>query len=169
MESLKQFVADVPDFPKQGVMFRDITPLLHSKFNETVTALKMLFSEDELNKVDAFAGLDARGFIFASALSAQLGKDLVVVRKSGKLPPPTVSREYDLEYGSAKIEMKPGQGKLIIVDDLIATGGSMLAAADLCTEAGYEIMAMACLIDLKFLNDFSWNGQTVRSVLQYHD
>lgn len=169
MEALKDFVADVPDFPKKGVMFRDITPLLNSKFSETLGAIKGLFSEHELNDVDAFAGLDARGFIFASALSAQLGKDLVVIRKSGKLPPPTVSREYDLEYGSARIEMKPGQGKLIIVDDLIATGGSMEAAAELSAEAGYDILALACLIDLKFLNDFSWNGHTVRSVLQYHD
>lgn len=166
---LKQHIADVPDFPIEGVTFRDIAPLLQTHFEETIDVMDALFTKDEIQKVDCFAGLDARGFIFASAMAARHGKNLLVIRKGGKLPPPVIGREYDLEYGSARIEIKPGHGRVIIVDDLIATGGSMLAAADLCKEAGYEVLAMACLIDLTFLNDFEWNGQTVRSAVQYHD
>lgn len=173
LENLKQFIEDVPGFPVDGVTFRDITPLLTHKFMETVTALEYLFREDEIARVDCFAGIDARGFVFASAIAARTGKNIAMVRKGGKLPPPVVSQDYDLEYGSAKIEMKPcvdkDHNKIIIVDDVIATGGSMTAAADLCTDAGYEVIGFACLIDLKFLNNFEWNDLKVRSVIQYHD
>ena len=167
MKELLDFIEDVPDFPEKGVVFRDITPLLTKKFPETLNALQSLFSDAELDEVECFAGVDARGFIFASALAARLNKNLVVVRKAGKLPPPVVGEDYQLEYGSSKVEIKPGSGKVIIVDDLIATGGSMQASANLCLAAGYEVIAMATLIDLKFLNDFSWNGMKVRSVIQY--
>ena len=169
MQDLKHFIDDIPDFPDKGVMFRDITPLLERHFEQSIESLKSLFSQQELNDVDCFAGLDARGFIFASAMAAKLSKNLVVIRKAGKLPPPVQSESYTLEYGCSTMEMKSGTGKVIIVDDVIATGGSMTAAANLCEKAGYNILAMACLIDLTYLNNFKWNDHTVRSVVQYHE
>lgn len=169
----QDLIAQTPDWPKPGVLFRDISPLLAQKFNETIDAMGALFTDEELAAVDAFVGVDARGFIFASALAQKYGKNLVIVRKGGKLPPPSHQESYALEYGSAVIEMKPAitiQGRaprVIILDDVLATGGTFKAAADLCACAGYDVIALGTLIDLKFLNDFSWNGQRVRSVIQY--
>lgn len=173
MTNLKNYIAEIPDFPKTGIIFRDITPLLGEKFTESISALQDLFSKEELENVDMFAGIDARGFIFASALATALGKNMVLVRKGGKLPPPVKRRDYALEYGQAEIEMKPNpiseKKRIILVDDVIATGGSMTAAADLCRDSGYDVVGLACLMDLEFLNDFTWNGLRVRSVIQYQE
>lgn len=167
---LAQHLDSVPDFPKPGILFSDISPLLKTHFNETIDAISDLFSAEEWEQVDYLAGIESRGFIFASALAYKHNKGFIKVRKPGKLPNVCASIEYGLEYGSDKLEMQKGDGsKIIILDDLIATGGSMGAAAQLCEEVGYEIMAMAALIDLASLNSFTYKEMTVRSVIQFND
>lgn len=167
---LAQFLDTVPDFPKPGIMFSDISPLLRSHFPETIDAMSKLFSAEEWQEVDYLAGIESRGFIFASALAYKHNKGFIKVRKPGKLPNVCASIEYGLEYGSDKLEMQKGDGKkVILLDDLIATGGSMGAAAELCEKVGYEVMAMACLIDLESLNSFEYEGKKVRSVIQFAD
>ena len=164
---LEKYIATTPDFPQAGILFRDISPLLSQKFPETIDALAALFSADELKSIDAFAGVDSRGFIFAGALAQKLGKQFIMVRKAGKLPQPYVEEEYALEYGTAKLQVKPGAGNVVVVDDVLATGGTLAAAANLCARAGFKVSALLTLIDLQYLNQFEWNGQKVRSVIQY--
>lgn len=164
---LARLVAATPDFPKPGILFRDISPLLAAQFPRAVADMAGLFTAAELAAADAFAGIDARGYIFAAALAARLDKNFVMLRKGGKLPQPYVEKEYALEYGTAKLQLKAGTGRVIVVDDVVATGGTLAAAADLCRDAGYTVTGFAALIDLVFLNRFIWNGLRVRSLIQY--
>lgn len=167
---LEQYLDTVPDFPKSGIMFSDISPLLKNHFKETIDAMSALFSEDEWAKIDCLAGIESRGFIFASALAYKHNKGVIKVRKKGKLPNVCASIEYGLEYGSDCLEMQKGDGaNIVLFDDLIATGGSMGAAAELCDKVGYQLFAMACLIDLASLNQFKYKSMTVRSVMQLND
>lgn len=167
---LAQFLAEVPDFPKPGILFRDISPLLKSHFNETIDALSDLFSNEEWQQIDHVAGIESRGFIFAAALAYKHNKGFIKVRKPGKLPNVHASIEYGLEYGRDKLEMQKGDGSnIILLDDLIATGGSMNASCQLCEKVGYYVMGLACLVDLAALNSFDYQGMKVRSVIQYHD
>lgn len=165
----KQLCA-VKDFPKAGILFQDISPLLKSHFQETIDAISELFSAEEWQQVDYLVGIESRGYLFASALAYKHGKGFVMARKPGKLPNVYATVEYGLEYGVDRLEMQKGDGeKVIILDDLIATGGSMGAAAELCEKVGFEVLGMACLIDLKSLNSFSYQGNPVRSVIHFHD
>ncbi|MGC9385714.1 MAG: adenine phosphoribosyltransferase [Hydrogenovibrio sp.] len=167
---LAQFLDAVPDFPKKGILFQDISPLLKTHFRETIEAMSELFTADEWAQVDYLVGIESRGFIFASALAFKHNKGFVKVRKPGKLPNVHSAMAYGLEYGNDKLEMQKGDGKkVILLDDLIATGGSMQASAQLCEKVGYEVMGMACLVDLKALNRFEHKGLTVRSVIQFDD
>jgi adenine phosphoribosyltransferase len=167
MFDLKQAISDVADFPRPGILFRDISPLLRNHFAATVQALDALFTEEEWSGIDALAGIESRGFILGSALAIRRGKGFVLVRKQGKLPPPVVDVAYDLEYGSGVLEMQRGQGRLMLVDDVLATGGTMTAAADLCERSGYELGALAVLIDLNIVSDFSWRTLRLRAALEY--
>lgn len=170
LHPLAQYLDHVPNFPKPGILFSDISPLLKSHFNETIDAMSALFSEEEWRQIDCLAGIESRGFIFAAALAYKHNKCFIKVRKPGKLPNVHASVEYGLEYGSDKLEMQKGDGsRVVLLDDLIATGGSMGAAAQLCEEVGYQVTGMACLVDLKALNSFAYKDMKVRSVIQLSD
>jgi adenine phosphoribosyltransferase len=167
MHDLKRHIIDVPDFPKPGIVFRDMSLLLRNHFAATTAALSALMSKDEWSQIDGLAGIESRGFVLAAALATLHDKGLVMVRKFGKLPPPTVRESYDLEYGTDALEIKPGSGRLLLVDDVLATGGTMRAAANLCAAAGYELVGLIALIDLRLKTDFAWRSLRVRSVIQY--
>ena len=167
MHDLKRHIIDVPDFPKPGIVFRDISPLLRNHFSATTAALSGLVSNDEWSRIDALAGIESRGFVLAAALATLHNKGFVMARKFGKLPPPTTRESYDLEYGTDELEMKPGNGRILLVDDVLATGGTMRAAANLCAGAGYELQGLLVLIDLKLTSDFVWSSLRVRSVIRY--
>ena len=151
MKELKEYIRSIPDFPEKGIIFRDVTSVL-----QDADALKL--SIDELAKrlegvdFDVIAGAESRGFIFGVPIAYNLHKPFVPIRKKGKLPRETVSVSYDLEYGSAEIEMhkdsiKPGQ-KVVIVDDLIATGGTIEAAIKLVEQLGGEVVKVVFLMEL---------------------
>lgn len=167
MIDLKAHIAAVADFPKQGILFRDIMPLLRTQLPAAVNALDALLTDDEWSQVDVVAGIESRGFILGAALALQRGKGFVPVRKQGKLPPPVSRLAYELEYGSATLEMQPGSGRVLVLDDVIATGGTMVAAAELCRRSGYSVQALIALIDLKLIPPLQWNGLAVRCALSY--
>lgn len=167
MNDLKTHIAAVPDFPKAGILFRDIMPLLKSHFEPTIAALDSLLSNAEWADVDAIAGIESRGFILGAALALRRGKGFIPVRKQGKLPPPVSSLAYQLEYGTATLEMQPGAGRVIIVDDVMATGGTMTAAAELCRHSGFQVTALLTLIDLKLIPPLQWNGLSLRAAITY--
>lgn len=170
LHPLAQYLDAIPDFPKPGIVFSDISPLLKHHFVETIDALSALFTAEEWAQIDCLAGIESRGFIFASALAYKHNKGFIKVRKPGKLPNVCASIAYGLEYGSDTLEMQKGDGsRVLLLDDLIATGGSMGAAAQLCEKVGYEVVGMACLVDLEALNDFRYRDMAVRSVIQLPD
>lgn len=143
---------DVPDFPTPGILFKDITPLLADAdaFAMVVRELAAVAPD-----VDVVAGVEARGFLLAGAIAGRLGRGLVPVRKAGKLPPPTLRQAYQLEYGRAEIEVPStllAGRRVLLVDDVLATGGTMRAAADLIMRAGGEVVALAVVLELAALN-----------------
>ena len=154
-EKLEDYVRTIPDFPEPGIMFRDITTILSD-----ADGLKLAI--DEMQKTldgvdfDVIAGAESRGFIFGAAIAYNMHKPFILIRKKGKLPCETVEQSYDLEYGKATIEIhkdavEPGQ-KVVIIDDLIATGGTVEAAARLIDKLGGEVVKMVFLMELKGLN-----------------
>lgn len=154
----KEFIHEVPDFPQPGVSFKDVSPLLKSPlFSHAIKEMNNLVSLP-----DYWVGIDARGFIFASALASRNG-GLIMCRKKGKLPPPVVSESYSLEYGEDTLEIRPGKGKVVIVDDVYATGGTMNAVEKLCEKAGYTVIGKLVLIDLTFLH----GPANVKSLIKY--
>lgn len=165
---LNDCVKVVPNFPKEGVSFKDVSPLLLGHFRETVKAILDLIEPEKLEKIDAFVGLEARGFALASAMAYETNKGFVMARKAGKLPNPMASVSYDLEYGTAKIEMEAGSGNAWIVDDVLATGGTMVAAAELAEKVGFNVTGFSTLVNLEFLNNFEWKGMKCPAVLNYN-
>jgi adenine phosphoribosyltransferase len=152
---LRASIRDVPDFPKPGVLFKDISPLLKNPaaFRESVRRMEERWRDDG---VDVIAGIEARGFIFGGALADRLGLPFVLLRKQGKLPWRTARAEYALEYGTDAIEMhvdavEPGQ-RVLIVDDLLATGGTARAAAQLIESQGAFVAGFSFVVNLAFLN-----------------
>lgn len=152
---LKKYIRDIPDFPKKGILFRDITTLLKDKkaFQATIDQLASHYSG---KSIDHIMGIESRGFIFGSALAYKLGTGLILVRKPGKLPAATDRVEYQLEYGSDGLEIhkdaiKPGENVLII-DDLLATGGTAAAVAQLAERSKAKVAGLGFVIELNFLN-----------------
>ncbi len=168
---LKDYIRDIPDFPEPGILFRDITPLLASPdaFSHTIEGLAECCGATDF---DVVVAIESRGFIFGAPLARELGKPLVPVRKAGKLPANTHSVEYDLEYGSNVLEIHadaivPGQ-RALIIDDLLAIGGTLSAAAHLVETCGGVVARLAVVIELTFLDGRSrLAGRDVVSLVQY--
>jgi adenine phosphoribosyltransferase len=153
-ELIARHLRDVPDFPQPGILFKDITALLADGPAFAAATAGLAAFGRLVGPIDMVAGVEARGFVFAGAVARELDCGLVPVRKAGKLPPPTLTREYDLEYGSARIEVPVGMlrgRRVLLVDDVLATGGTLAAAAALLTEAGGTLAGMGVLLELTAL------------------
>ena len=171
VEYLRSRVRDIPDFPKAGVLFKDITPLL-ADVEAFRTAIQLFVERLDETRIDAVIGIESRGFMFGAALADKLGVGFIPVRKPGKLPAATYRVEYELEYGTDAIEIHQdalGTGdRVVVVDDLIATGGTAKATADLVARCGAEIAAFAFVINLRFLEgDKKLEGFRVISLLDF--
>ena len=168
---IKSKIREIPDWPKKGVSFKDITPLLQNK-NLFYKTIDLLISPYLKKKVDKIVGIDARGFILAAASAYKLKTGLAIVRKKGKLPSKTVSRAYSLEYASNTLEMHedsilPGE-RVVIIDDVLATGGTMAATVGLVKELGGKIVGVEFLIELIYLKGRkNLKDQKIRSLLKY--
>ena len=170
---LENTITNIPDFPKEGIQFKDITPIfLNPKLYEEAVDEMVKFSR---GKVDVVCGIESRGCIFGIAIAVKLGVPFVLIRKKGKLPPPFIAEKYDLEYGTAEIEMKTDQiqqGQRVLVhDDLLATGGTAAAAARLVQRQGGKVTQFSFLIELKDLGGREKleqiDGAEVFKILEY--
>ena len=170
-EEIKNIIRDIPDFPKKGIVFKDITPVLShpQAFRASVDAIAEELSK---KKIDCIVGIESRGFIFSPTLAYKLGVGFVPVRKKGKLPWKTHSVAYELEYGQATLEIHsdaiPKGARVAIVDDLLATGGTAKAAASLVEKLGGQVEKIAFLIELSFLNGRQkLSPYDIYSIVQY--
>lgn len=168
---LNKFIRDIPDFPKEGIIFKDITTLLRdpSAFKDCIQQMKAPFVDKGIQKV---CGIESRGFIFGAPLALELGAGFVPIRKDGKLPWTKISQEYKLEYGTDKIEIhkdaiEKGE-KVLVVDDLMATGGTAKASADLLAKIEADLQGFVFLIELGFLKGREvLKDQNIISLLKY--
>jgi len=155
ISELTSIIRDVPDFPKEGIVFKDIAPLLQDK-DALKASIDLLANNYEDQKIDLVVGAEARGFIFGTALAYKLNAGFIPVRKQGKLPYKTKSNTYDLEYGTDTLEIHedaiPPNARVLIVDDLLATGGTIKAVTELVNAQEADIIGLAFLIELAFLN-----------------
>jgi len=173
MDNLKKLIREVPDWPKKGILFYDITTLLKDKtgFRQLIDALSGQF---EGKHIDLVLGIEARGFIFGPALAYRLGAGFVPVRKPNKLPAATARITYDLEYGTDALEMHrdaiSAGDRVLIVDDLLATGGTARACIRLARELGADVAGVGVVVELEFLNGRSkLDGVEVYSLIKYRD
>ena len=164
MDGYKRFIKEYPNFPVDGVNFKDISPLLADQqmFLEVIVDMGR-----RVRNPDYWVGIDSRGYLFSSALATQFGGGVICARKEGKTPGEFVSKTYDLEYGTATLELQPGEGEVVIVDDVLATGGTLQAAHDLAEVAGYKVVGNLVLVDLKYVPRVDNFNLDVRSVIQY--
>ncbi|MFQ5355096.1 MAG: adenine phosphoribosyltransferase [Mariprofundaceae bacterium] len=168
--NLRDYVRDIPDFPKPGIVFKDITPLLADgdAFSASISDLACLVPPD----TDVIVGIESRGFIFGAALAQQIGMGLVLVRKPGKLPADVYGMDYELEYGMDRLEVHRDSlssgHKVVIVDDLLATGGTASATVDLVRGLGAEVLSNLFVIELNFLHGRDrFTGVEVSSLIRY--
>jgi adenine phosphoribosyltransferase len=168
---LKRFIRDVPDYPKKGILFRDLTPLLASPeaMRAAVDGLALRLAE---RGADAVCCIDARGFLFGAPVAVKLGLPLIPLRKAGKLPPETIGADYALEYGTARIEVRSGALKrgqrAAIVDDLLATGGTAAAAAKVVEDLGASVVTLAFVVELTALKGRdALRGRDVHALVRY--
>ena len=172
IQKLEETISTIPDFPQKGIQFKDISPIfLDPKLYEEVIDDLVKFSK---GKIDVVCGIESRGFLFGIAIAVALEVPFILIRKKGKLPPPFVSQKYELEYGTSEIEMKEGQLKpgqrVLIHDDLLATGGTTEAAANLIEKQNGIVSQFSFLIGLQFLNGeqkLEKFGAEVYSILKY--
>ena len=167
----KDFITDVPNWPAEGVLFKDITPLLadNQVFNSAIDDLSVLVEELDVEP-NLVAGIESRGFIFGAGVATINGNGFIPVRKEGKLPPPTEYIDSTKEYGNEVLEVKAGTGFVVIVDDVLATGGTLRATEQLLTEAGYYVVGAIVLIDLAYLHsEILIGGQPVLSLIKYDE
>lgn len=167
---LKPFIRDVQDFPKPGILFRDISPLLADRDAWRAT-IKQLADVVRPYKPEMLAGIESRGFLVTAPLALELGCGFMMVRKRGKLPGPTIPHTYSLEYGTDTIEIqdnavKKGQ-RVVILDDVLATGGTLAAAVALLRKAGGDVKAAACIIELTFLDGRKRVDLPFEALVQY--
>jgi len=164
MLRFKDLITEVPDFPIDGVNFKDISPLLADEgaFDECIEGMGEMVELPEY-----WVGIDARGFIFASALSIYFGGGVVMCRKAGKLPPTVFSHSYGTEYSEDTIQIKQGSGTAVIVDDVLATGGTLQAANYLAGTAGYNVIDNLVLIDLQYVPRLKDFNVKVKSLISY--
>ena len=162
----ESLITNVENFPKKGVTFKDISPLLDQKLEEVITDMGESINWDE---VDTIIGIESRGFILGAAMAMKFKKGFLPMRKKGKLPPPVISEEYDLEYGSDQLELRVNNTpkNVVIVDDVLATGGTLKAAINLCEKNKYTVKGISILIDLAFLNSMAKESDLIHSVLRY--
>lgn len=165
-QEYENLIESVPNFPKDGVVFKDISPLLKHKLHDVVEDMGKNINWEE---IDVVIGIESRGFILGAAMAMKFDKGFLPVRKKGKLPPPVIAESYELEYGSDTLEMRINDEKLnvVIVDDVLATGGTLKATIALCEKNNFHVKDLSVLINLKFLNSFDKDGIKVHSVLNY--
>jgi adenine phosphoribosyltransferase len=165
-QEYESLIDNVADFPKEGVIFKDISPLLKHKLDDVIADMG---KDIDWSNVDVVIGIESRGFILGSAMAIKFNKGFLPVRKKGKLPPPVIGESYELEYGSDTLEMRVNDEKLnvVVVDDVLATGGTLKATMSLCEKNNFHVTDMSVLINLKFLNSFEKEGIKVHSVLSY--
>ena len=169
--NLKSRIRDIPDFPKKGIIFKDITPLLGNAkgFKAAINNMAKKYKGKQINKIVA---MESRGFIFGPALALKLGCGFVPIRKKGKLPYKTIKEEYQLEYGTDILEIhedavKPGEN-ILIVDDVLATGGTAKAVCSLITKLDAKVVGLCFLIELSFLNPYEkLKGYEITSLIKY--
>ena len=151
--SIEDFISKIPDYPKKGILFYDISTLIHDNiaFKESIEIMKEKVDKYSFNKI---AAIDARGFIFGAALALSMGIGLTIIRKSGKVPGKKIQINYELEYGHDTLEVNPNLSKneFLLVDDLLATGGTAEAACNLISNSGGNVVCFLSLIELSFLN-----------------
>tara|TARA_Y100001935_G_scaffold19960_1_gene14542 strand:+ start:587 stop:1102 length:516 start_codon:yes stop_codon:yes gene_type:complete len=170
--NLKDYIREVPDYPKKDVSFKDITPLISNinAFKFCLDRMSYLINSIE-KKVEYFASIDARGFIFGSALSDRLNIPNILIRKKGKLPPPVLSQNYNLEYGANEVQVSkltiPKGKNILIIDDLIASGGSAEASSILMESAGNNVLGICVGIKLSYLNPEKVFKKEIYSVCNY--
>ena len=169
LTTIKDAVRSIPDFPKPGIIYKDITPLLNDPaiFAEIIDILAKRYSH---NRPDYIAGIEARGFIFGAALALKLECGFIPIRKAGKLPYKTVSESYQLEYGTAEVELHidaiNSEDKVVLIDDLLATGGTAVASINLLRQLKADIIGVEFIIELAFLNGRSkLNGYAINSLI----
>ncbi|MDQ3947899.1 MAG: adenine phosphoribosyltransferase [Thermoproteota archaeon] len=172
--NLREIIANYPDFPKQGILFRDINPVFkrNDALNYIADEFYRIYSK---SKVDMVAGIESRGFIIATTLALRFGKGIIMIRKAGKLPGRTVKKSYEIEYGNAIMELQQDAidkgNSILIADDLIATGGTAIAAAQMIKELGGKVAGFAFIIelsDLKGADRLRKMGYNVESLVTFH-